>query len=141
VAGEEWPARVWGQRPLKGFFLGRTPQLAAGFFTAAPPYSLADRTPPLVTPSRYHIVDEMSTLLRGKSQKAPLLAVGMNGKRGSGGGSPQELFPWKKPRRLRRGSLQTLPPNGGLHPCGGCGKESPLQPTPQPRVTADVRGR
>jgi hypothetical protein len=30
---EEWPAGVWGQQPSRGFFLGRTPQQAAGFFT------------------------------------------------------------------------------------------------------------
>ena len=42
--------------------------------------------------------------LRGKSQKAPLLVVGMNDERGSGGCRLQGLFPWKKPRRKRRGS-------------------------------------
>jgi Leucine-rich repeat (LRR) protein len=55
----------------------------------------------------------MRNLLRrlcGKSQKTPPQAVGMNSKRGPGGGRPPRehapvgLFPWKKPRRKRRGS-------------------------------------
>jgi hypothetical protein len=44
------------------------------------------------------------TLFMGKSQKTPPQAVGMNGKWGSGGGSPQRLFPcnFQLPEESRR---------------------------------------